>query len=95
VAKQSINKEAFIESMAKISGLTKTDANKALNAFIQAVGKALKSGKEVRLIGFGTFGVTASSARAGRNPRTGQAIKIPASKRPKFKAGAVLKRTIS
>jgi len=81
--------------MAELAGLSKTDAGKALNAFIESVGKSLKSGHEVRLVGFGTFSVTHRKAREGRNPRTGETIKIAASKAPKFQAGAVLKKTIA
>ncbi len=90
----SITKENLISSMAELSGLTKVDTTRALTAFIQAVEQALKADKEVRLTGFGTFSVAKRPARTGRNPRTGEAIKIAASKSPKFKAGNVLKKAI-
>ena len=81
--------------MAGATGLTKTDSAKALDAFIATVTKTLKSGKEVRLVGFGTFGVSKRAATTGRNPRTGAAIKIPARKVAKFKPGKSLQETVN
>ncbi len=95
MSQQPINKEMLISSMAELSGLTKTDTGKALNAFTAAVEKALKSGQDVRLVGFGTFSIARRAAREGRNPRTGETLKIPASKQPKFKPGDVLKKAVS
>ena len=95
MTQKSINKDELIASMAELAGLSKTDAGKALNAFIDSVGTSLKAGNEVKLVGFGTFSVTQRAAREGRNPRTGEAIKIAASKAPKFQAGAVLKKTVA
>ncbi len=81
--------------MASSTGMTKTDSAKALDAFINSVTKSLKSGKEVRLVGFGTFGVSKRAATTGRNPRTGAAIKIPARKVAKFKPGKSLMETVN
>lgn len=94
MTQKSLNKEELIAAMADLAGLSKTDAGKALNAFTDAVSKALKAGNEVRLVGFGTFSVTHRAARTGRNPRTGEPLKIAASKAPKFQAGAVFKKAI-
>lgn len=90
-----MNKNELISSMASATGLTKTDSAKALDAFITSVTKSLKSGKEVRLVGFGTFGVSKRAATTGRNPRTGAAIKIPARKVAKFKPGKSLQETVN
>jgi DNA-binding protein HU-beta len=85
-----MNRAELVEAMANNSDLTKKDCNAALDAFIEAVNASLKSGEEVRIVGFGTFSTLKRAAMAGRNPRTGEKIKIPASKRPKFKAGKQL-----
>ena len=85
-----MNKNELISSIASETGLTKTDAAKAVDAFVASISSALKSGDEVRLVGFGTFAVSKRSAATGRNPRTGATIKIPARNQPKFKAGKVL-----
>ena len=85
----------LIGEVAKNTGLTKTDATKATDALLDAVTAALKKGDEVRLVGFGTFSVASREATTGRNPRTGEEIKIAASKQPKFKAGKVLKDALN
>ncbi len=90
-----MNKNELISSIASATGLTKTDSAKALDAFITSVTKSLKAGKEVRLVGFGTFGVSKRAATTGRNPRTGAAIKIPARKVAKFKPGKALQETVN
>ncbi len=82
-----MNKEELITEIAKISGLTKADCGKALAAFIESVMETVKSKKDVRLVGFGTFYSLARKATEGFNPRTKAKIKIPASNRPKFRAG--------
>jgi DNA-binding protein HU-beta len=82
-----MNKAELIEQIAKDSGITKKQANEALEAFTGAVVSTLKKGDTVTLVGFGTFSVTARAARNGRNPQTGATIKIKARKVPKFKAG--------
>ena len=81
-----MNKNELISSIASETGLTKTDSAKAVDAFVASVTKALKSGDEVRLVGFGTFCRFKRSATTGRNPRTGATIKIPARKQAKFKS---------
>lgn len=90
-----MNKLDLIAEVAKNTGLTKTDATKATDALLDAVTVALKKGDEVRLVGFGTFNVASREATTGRNPRTGEEIKIAASKQPKFKAGKVLKDALN
>ncbi len=90
-----MNKQELVDAVAKEAGLTKADASKALEAFIEVVSKALKKGDEVRVTNFGTFAVTKRAATKGRNPRTGAEIKIPASKQPKFRAGKGLKDAVN
>ncbi len=85
-----MNKAELVSRMAEISGMTKVMAEKALNAFMEAVIEALKNGEKVTLVGFGTFMVAERAARKGRNPRTGEEIEIPAKKVVKFKPGAKL-----
>ncbi|MBE0650789.1 MAG: HU family DNA-binding protein [Bacteroidales bacterium] len=85
-----MNKAELIDSMASGAGLSKADAKKALDAFIDSTTAALKSGDRVALVGFGSFSVSTRSARKGRNPQTGKEISIPAKKVVKFKAGAEL-----
>jgi DNA-binding protein HU-beta len=82
-----MNKTELIAAMAEKAGLTKVDAGKALNAYVEAVKEQLAKGEKVTLVGFGTFGVSERPARTGHNPRTGAKIKIAAKKTPKFKAG--------
>ena len=90
-----MNKTELVAAIAEKADLTKTDSEKAVKAFIEAVGDALKAGDKVQLVGFGTFEVSERPARTGHNPRTGKAIKIPASKAPKFKAGKALKDSLN
>ena len=90
-----MNKNDLISKVAMHSGLSKADASKAVDGVISAIESALKSGDDVRIVGFGTFSVTQRAATTGRNPRTGAAISIPASKQPKFKAGAPLKAMVN
>ena len=84
----------IIEKMAKDAGVSKAAAQKALDSFIDSIKKTLKKGNKVTLIGFGTFSVGKRAARKGRNPQTGEVIKIKASKAPKFKAGKAFKDAI-
>ena len=86
-----MNKAEIITSMAEKSQLTKKDAESALKAFIDSVQEALENGDKVQLIGFGTFETRERAAREGRNPRTKEAITIPASTVPVFKAGKEFK----
>ena len=89
-----MNKSELIDAIAETAGLTKADAQRALDATTGAIGKALKKGDTVSLIGFGTFSVKKRAARTGRNPATGETIKIKASKTPSFKAGKGFKDAI-
>ncbi len=90
-----MNKTELAAEMAKKAGISKKDAEAALKAFTETVTKTLKKGGKVQLVGFGTFEVTKRSARTGRNPRTGETMKIKASKAPKFKAGKALKDALN
>lgn len=85
-----MNKAQLIDAVAAKAGLTKVDAKKAIDAFIGVTAGALKKGDRLALVGFGSFSVTKRSARTGRNPRTGAAIKIAAKKVVRFKPGAEL-----
>ncbi len=88
------NKAELVEAIASEAKLTKADAQRALEAFINVTTKALKKGERVALVGFGSFSVAKRAARTGRNPQTGKEIKIPAKKVAKFKAGAELSSKI-
>ena len=90
-----MNKAELIDQIAKDSGITKTQANDALEAFTGAVVGTLKKGDTVTLVGFGTFSVSQRAARNGRNPQTGETIKIKASKVAKFKPGKDFKDKIA
>lgn len=91
-----MNKAELLASMAEKSELSKKDAEKALNAFLETVEDALVKGEKVQLVGFGTFESRARKAREGRNPRNPEeVIKIPASKAPVFKAGKSLKEAVN
>ena len=93
--KRHVNKNDLIASVASGAGMSKTDASSAVEALLGSISGALKIGDEVRIVGFGTFSVSHRAASRGRNPRTGQAIAIPASKTPKFKAGKQLKDAVN
>ncbi len=90
-----MNKTELINAIAKDSGLTRADSARSLDSLITTVQKTLKKGDEVAITGFGKFSVTKRRARTGRNPATGAAIKIKASKAPKFTAGQTLKTAVS
>lgn len=90
-----MNKSDLIETVAKKAGLSKVQAAKTVDATFDAIQAALKKGADVRLVGFGTFSVAKRAASLGRNPRTGEAIKIPARKQPKFRAGKELKEAVN
>ncbi len=90
-----MNKAQLIEAMAEKAGLSKADAKKALDAFVDTTTDALKGGDRVALIGFGSFAISERGARTGRNPQTGKEIQIPAKKVVKFKAGAELADAVS
>ncbi|MDF7626829.1 HU family DNA-binding protein [Leuconostocaceae bacterium ESL0723] len=88
------NKQELIDSVAKKTGLTKKDADKAVGAVLDSISEALQKGEKVQLIGFGNFEVRERAARKGRNPRTKEEIQIPASKVPAFKPGKALKDAV-
>ena len=90
-----MNKAALIAAVAEKTSLSKKDAEKALSGFVDIVTDALIQGEKVQLIGFGTFEVKNRPARAARNPRTGEALTIAASKAPGFKAGKALKDKVN
>ena len=90
-----MNKTELIAAVAEKSELSKKDADKAVKAFIDVVSSELKKGEKIQLVGFGTFEVSERAARDGRNPLTGEPMKIKASKSPKFKAGKALKDMIN
>mgnify|MGYP005645700433 FL=1 len=90
-----MNKNDLVASVADSSGLSKADAGKAVDSVLDNITNALQGGNEIRLVGFGTFSVAQRKATTGRNPQTGAAIQIPASKRPKFKAGKALKDAVN
>ena len=90
-----MNKTEFISAIAEKAELSKKDAEKALKAFTDVVEEELKKGEKIQLVGFGTFEVSERAAREGRNPQTGETMKIEACKAPKFKAGKALKDTVN
>ena len=90
-----MNKTELIDSIAKNAGLSKKDAEAALQATIESIETALTKGDKVSLVGFGTFEVKKRAAREGRNPATGETIKIKASKAPAFKAGKEFKDKVN
>lgn len=90
-----MNKTELIAAVAEEAGLTKVDATKAVNALFAQVEKSLAKGEPVQIIGFGTFDISEYQPRIGRNPQTGAEIKIPGGKRPKFVAGAALKKAVA
>ena len=90
-----MNKSELTAALAANAGLSKKDAEKALNAFVDVVTESLTKGEKVQIVGFGSFEVTERPARTARNPRTGEEIKIEASKAPAFKPGKALKDTVN
>ena len=90
-----MNRTEFVAAIAENAEISKKDAEKAVKAFIDVVAEELKKGEKVQLVGFGTFEVSERAAREGRNPQTGEAMKISASKTPKFKAGKALKDAVN
>ncbi len=90
-----MNKSELIAKMAEKGELSKKDAEKALNAFVDAVKEAIAGGENVQLIGFGTFENRERAAREGRNPRTGETVKIAAAKVPAFKPGKAFKDAVN
>ena len=90
-----MNKNDLVAAVSAGTGLSKSDSANAVDSMLDSIAGALKSGGEVRLVGFGTFSVAQRRASEGRNPRTGEKIQIPASKQPKFKAGKALKEAVN
>lgn len=90
-----MNKNDLISAVAGSTGMSKTDITTAVDGVIAAITDSLRNGTEVRLVGFGTFSISRRKATTGRNPRTGEAIQIPASNQPKFKAGKGLKQAVN
>lgn len=90
-----MNKAELVAAMVAKTELSKKDAEKALKAFIDVVTEELSNEGKIQLVGFGTFDVTERAAREGRNPQTGEAMSIPASKAPRFKAGKALKDAVN
>ena len=89
-----MTKAELVEKMAKDSGISKATAGKAMASMIEGIVKTLKKGNKVTLVGFGTFSVSKRKARTGRNPRTGETIKLAAHKTPRFTAGRAFKDAI-
>ena len=90
-----MNKAELIEAVASDANLSKADAGRAVDAVVDAIASALGKGQQVSVVGFGTFSVKHRAARSGRNPRTGETIKIAASNVPGFKAGKALKDAVN
>ena len=90
-----MNKNELIAGVAGSAGISKADAASAIDSVLDTISNTLAAGEDVRLVGFGTFGVANRAASVGRNPRTGEAIQIAAATRPKFKAGKGLKDAVN
>ncbi|MDP6876424.1 MAG: HU family DNA-binding protein [Alphaproteobacteria bacterium] len=90
-----MNKQDLINAVASSASLSKADATEAVEGVFNTISNALRDGGEVRLVGFGTFSVSTRKASTGRNPRTGEAIQIPETRQPKFKAGKGLKDAVN
>ena len=91
----TMTKAELVAKIAEKAGTTKADAERGVNAFLEAVTEALASGEKVSFSGFGSFEVAERAAREGRNPQTGEKLQLKASKAPKFKAGKVLKDAVA
>lgn len=89
-----MNKVELVSAVSDKAGITKRDAEKAITALVETIEDALKTGEKVSLVGFGTFEVRDRKPRVGRNPQTGEEIRIPASRVPSFKAGKSLKESV-
>ena len=90
-----MNNTELVAAIAENAEISKKDAEKAVKAFVEVITEELKKGEKVQLVGFGTFEVTSRAAREGRNPQTGNTMKIAACKAPKFKAGKALKDAVN
>lgn len=90
-----MKKSELVEAVATATGLTKADATRAIDATFATITEALKEGNKVPLVGFGTFAVSKRAAREGRNPQTGETVKIAARNAVTFKAGSALKDAVN
>ena len=90
-----MTKSELVSAMSEKTGVSKKDAAASIDAFVEIISDVLKHGDKLQLVGFGTFEVSERAARTGRNPQTGEDIKIPAARVPKFKAGAALKNAVN
>ena len=90
-----MNRAQLVDAIAKEAGTSKKDTEAMLKAYINVVTKAVKKGDKVQLVGFGTFEQRKRAARKGKNPKTGETIKIPAAKVPAFKAGSAFKEAVA
>ena len=90
-----MNRNELVDAVSNKTDMRKSEASKAVDAVFDSIAEALKDGDEVRLVGFGTFSVASRAATEGRNPRTGEKIKIAASKQPKFKPGKGLRDSLN
>ena len=91
----NVNKNDLIANVASSAGLSKSDATRSLESLLDTITNALKRGEKVSIVGFGNFSISERKATTGRNPRTGESIQIPASKRPKFSVGKALKEAVN
>lgn len=89
-----MNKNELIAAVAQATGISRTDAGRVVDSVFEAIGQALRVGRDVRLVGFGTFTVAAREAREARNPRTGETIRVQASRQPRFRAGKSLRAAL-
>jgi len=90
-----VNKNDLVKSVADATDMSSADAARVVDGVFESITNSLRGGEEVRLVGFGSFSVVRRKATTGRNPRTGEAIDIPASNQPKFKAGKALKEAVN
>ncbi|WP_405349476.1 MULTISPECIES: HU family DNA-binding protein [Ruminobacter] len=90
-----MNKQELIEKLAEKSHMSKSDAKKTLDALLETISESLAKGDSVQLVGFGTFKISERKARTGRNPRTGEQVKIAAKKIPTFSPGAAFKNAVN
>lgn len=90
-----MNKSELVAAVANEAGITQKDADKAITAFVHVIENEVANGKNVQIIGFGTFGTVSRAARSGRNPQTGESLEIPATNVPKFKPGKNFKDMVA
>ena len=93
-AAKSMTKSKLITEVSEVTGLSEADTTRAFEALLQSIQAELQKGNDIRITGLGTFGVSQREAREGRNPRTGEVIKLPAIKLPKFRAGTALREAL-